>query len=93
MLHAEYGMRIPFPSLPLARYGRSPASARLLPCAHAVAVDRTHGTSQRGDGWYPSLGVALELFFDLLRIEGARGLRDGRWSFSLDLSEGFRAVF
>lgn len=93
MLHAEYGMRIPFPSIPLARYGRSPANARLFPFAHLIGVDRAHFISRHGNGWYPSLGLALEPFFDLLRIEAARGLRDGRWTFSLDLSEGFRSIF
>ncbi|MEW5915542.1 MAG: hypothetical protein AB1762_04020, partial [Gemmatimonadota bacterium] len=93
MLHAEYGMRIPFPSIPLARYGRSPGHARFLPYAHLVGIDRAAFGSPHGNGWYPSLGVALEIFFDLLRVEGARGLRDGRWSFSIDLSEGFRAIF
>jgi hypothetical protein len=92
-LHAEYGMRVPFPSLPLARYGRSPASGRLLPFAHAVAVSGLTPETNRANGVYPSLGVALELFFDVLRIETARGLRDGRWTFSVDLSEGFRAIF
>jgi hypothetical protein len=93
MLHLEYGMRVPFPSIPLARYGRSPANARLLPYAHVIAVSGSAQQSAHASGWYPSLGIALELFFDMLRIETARGLRDGRWTFSLDLSEGFRAIF
>jgi hypothetical protein len=87
-LRVEAGRTVPFPSIPLARYGTSPPSARLLPFLHAVA-----GSGGGRGGVYPAVGVALETFFDLLRIEGARGLRDGRWTFSLDLSEGFRAVF
>ncbi len=92
-LHAEFGVAVPFPSIPLGRYGRSPASARLLPFAHLVAIGAAAPESQHAPGWYPSLGVALEFFFDLLRVETARGLHDGRWTFSFDLSEGFRAIF
>jgi hypothetical protein len=92
-LHAEYGVDVPFPSIPLARYGRSPASARLLPVAHVVALGAAAPESHHADGWYPSLGVALEFFYDVLRVEAARGLRDGRWTFSFDLAEGFRAIF
>jgi hypothetical protein len=98
MLHAEYGVRIPFPSIPLARYGSSPANARLLPYVHLVGVSGAAAAARHADGVYPSLGIALELFFDLLRVETARGLRagtdqGGRWTFALDLSEGFRAIF
>ncbi len=95
MLHAEYGMRIPVPSVPLARYGRSPASATLLPYLHAVGIAYPASASVASGGVYPSIGLALEMFFDLIRIETARGLRDGggRWTMSVDLSEGFRAIF
>lgn len=93
MLHAEYGVRIPFPSVPLVRYGRSPASAMLLPYVHAVGIAAPVSAGVASRGVYPSLGVALEFFFDLIRVEAARGLRDGRWTMSVDLSEGFRAIF
>jgi hypothetical protein len=93
MLHAEYGVRAPFPAIPLARYGRSAPNAMLLPFAHAIGISGVDASSEYGAGWYPSLGVALELFFDILRVEVARGVRDGRWSLTLDLSEGFRSIF
>ncbi|MGQ0639310.1 MAG: hypothetical protein ACT4P6_00835 [Gemmatimonadaceae bacterium] len=93
MLHAEYGVRVPVPSLPLARYGRSPANAQLLPFAHVIGVSGSAAQGTHADGLYPSLGIAVEFFFDLLRVETARGLRDGRWTFTMDLSEGFRAIF
>lgn len=94
-LRAEYGFSVPFPSLPLARYGRSPRSARLLPYVHAVGIAEPSSASVASSGFYPSLGIALEFFFDLIRVETARGLRGnaGRWTFSIDLGEGFRAVF
>jgi hypothetical protein len=94
-LHAEYGFQVPFPSLPLARYGRSPGSARLLPYVHAIGISRPSSGNVLSGGFYPSLGIALEFFFDLIRVETARGLRGdaGRWTFSIDLGEAFRAVF
>jgi hypothetical protein len=94
-LHAEYGFQVPFPSLPLARYGKSPGSARLLPYVHAIGIAKPSGGSVASGGFYPSLGIALEFFFDLIRVETARGLRGdaGRWTFSIDLGEAFRAVF
>jgi len=93
MLHAEYGVRIPFLSVPLARYGTSPANAMLLPYVHAVAIAQPASGSVPSGGVYPSIGLALEIFFDLIRIESARGLRDGRWTLSVDLSEAVRAIF
>jgi len=94
-LHAEYGFHVPFPSLPLARYGRSPGSARLLPYVHAIGIAQPARTSVASSGFYPSLGIALEFFFDLIRVETARGLRGDavRWTFSSDLGEAFRSVF
>lgn len=94
-LHAEYGFEIPFLSLPLARYGKSPGNARLLPYVHAMGIAEPSSESLASSGFYPSLGIALEFFFDLVRVEAARGLRGNaaRWTFSIDLSEGFRAVF
>jgi len=40
-------------------------------------------------GWYPALGVGTLVLFDLLRFDVARGLRDGRWTFSVDAARGF----
>ncbi len=43
-------------------------------------------------GWYPSVGVGVLSLFDLLRIDLARGLRDGRWTFGLDVSRDFWSI-
>lgn len=94
-LHAEYGFQVPFPSFSLGRYGTSPANARLLPLIHAIGIAGPSRASAASRGVYLSLGIALEFFFDLIRVETARGIRGdaARWTFSIDLSEGFRAVF
>jgi hypothetical protein len=47
----------------------------------------------RGDaGWHPSVGLAAIGLFDLVRIDVARGLRDGRWIFSMDMAREFWPV-
>lgn len=42
------------------------------------------------ESFYPSLGVAYQLPFDLLRVDVARGLATGgRWTFNIDISKEF----
>jgi hypothetical protein len=65
----------------------------LLPYVHAVAIGQPANGGAASSGVYPSIGLAVEVFFDLIRIESARGLRDGRWTLSVDLSEAVRAIF
>jgi hypothetical protein len=83
----EWRTEIPAPSFSLGRFGRVPGRATLATFAqatfarHAAATDVSHPS-----GVYPSAGVALQPFFDLLRLEVARGLRNGIWTFNLDLS-------
>lgn len=90
----EWRAPVPFPSLSLGRYGRSPANATLAPYAHTMYVA---GRSPRYDvdapaGWFPSIGVGAYVFFDLVRVDVARGLRDGRWTFGLDVTRDFWRV-
>ncbi|MGQ0538591.1 MAG: hypothetical protein ACT4R6_06565, partial [Gemmatimonadaceae bacterium] len=94
-LRVEYGVRVPFPSMALSRYGRSPGTARVFPYFHVVGLSRPGSGSEAVGGLYPSVGIALEAFFDLLRVDVAGGFRGAsrRWLFALDLSEAFRAVF
>jgi hypothetical protein len=80
---------VPFYSFPLGRYGKTPASVTLAPFVNALWVDRTYsvrsGPFERR-GWHPSAGLGVLSVFDLIRMDVARGLRDGRWSFSVDLT-------
>jgi hypothetical protein len=80
----EWQHPVPFVSLPLGAWGRTPASITLAPYAHAAWVE--------GIGWKPSVGVGALSLFELLRVDVARGLRDGRWSFNLDVSRTFWSV-
>jgi hypothetical protein len=78
----------------LGRYGRSPATATLAPYAHLVAVGRPEavraGAPVPRAGASPSLGVGALSFFDLVRVDVARGVgRGGRWLFTVDVARDF----
>jgi hypothetical protein len=92
----EARLAIPFPALPLGRYGNTGQSATLAPFAHTAYVTRVEaarpGSGQRGAGWYPALGVGVLTVFDLLRFDVAKGLRDGRWAFSVDVIRDFWSI-
>ena len=87
----EARLAVPFPALPLGRYGTTGASATLVPFAHTAYVARVAGSirAEREAGWYPSIGLGLMTVFDLLRFDVAKGLRDGRWAFSVDVIRDF----
>jgi hypothetical protein len=44
------------------------------------------------EGWFPSIGVGALTLFDVLRFDVAHGLRDGRWTFSVDAGRDFWGV-
>ncbi|HKH90518.1 MAG TPA: hypothetical protein VKA54_01880, partial [Gemmatimonadaceae bacterium] len=89
----EWRTSVPAPAISLGRFGRSPGQMTLAPFAQATfarpaaATDIAHPA-----GVYPSAGVAVQPFFDLVRFELARGLRHGDWSFNVDLSRDFWGV-
>ena len=85
----EWRTPVPFPAISLGRYGRSPARATLAPFAHTVYVARPSPFRPGRRGWSPSVGAGAYLFFDLVRADVARGLRDGRWTFSVDVTRDF----
>ncbi len=77
----EWRVPVPFVSLPLLGYGRSPERATLAPYAHLVCVGgRVSGES----GCFPSLGVGFSAIYDLIRFDVAYGFREGGWKFGVD---------
>ena len=65
----------------------------LAPYAQAIAV--ASGTSlmpTRVSAVYPSVGVGALFFFELLRFDVARGVRDGAWRFAIDIDRGFWGI-
>ncbi len=89
----EWRTPIPTPSFSLGRFGKVPGQATLAPfvqgtfARRALDVDLAHPA-----GIYPSVGVGLLPFFDLLRLQVARGLRNGIWSVNVDVSREFWGV-
>ncbi|HKG90579.1 MAG TPA: hypothetical protein VKA84_01735 [Gemmatimonadaceae bacterium] len=80
----EYRNPIRFVSVPLGRFGSTGRSATLAPFVHAVYIARPASFQPARRGWYPSLGLGTLALFDILRLDVARGLRNGRWTFSID---------
>jgi hypothetical protein len=103
----ELELPIPFPSISLGRFGRAPGSATLAPhvtgaWVHAVGtgtpilraapVTTVDALRPVSSGFYPSIGVSMITAFDLLRFDVSRGLRPGRWVFSVDVSRAFWSI-
>lgn len=96
----EWHLSVPFVGLPLGRFGKVPASATLAPYAQVVAIGGAPTIASRNGlplasataGGYPSVGVGLLTFFDLVRFDVSRGLRQGRWFFSFDVNPEFWSV-
>jgi hypothetical protein len=83
---AEWRTRVPFFGLSMGPYGHAPASATLAPFATVIYSADAPTFARNPAGWYPAVGVGALFFFDLVRIDVARGLRRGRWTFSLDVT-------
>ena len=88
----EYRFLAPFVPIPLGRFGRAPGTITLAPFATAVWIDRSAPFKSARQGWYPALGLGALTVFDVLRLDVARGLRDGRWTFSVDIGRVFWSV-
>jgi hypothetical protein len=88
----EWRAPVPFFTIPLGRYGRAPGTITLAPFATAVWVDRSPAFREARQGWYPAVGMGALTLFEALRFDVARGLRDGRWTFSVDVGRDFWSV-
>jgi hypothetical protein len=88
----EWHFLAPFVPIPLGRYGKAPGTITLAPFATAVWIDRSAAFKAARQGWYPALGLGALTVFDVIRFDVARGLRDGRWTFSVDIGRDFWSV-
>ena len=88
----ELRTHAPFFSIPLGRYGRVPGEITLAPYANTIWISRPAAFKQRDSGWFPSIGLGVISIFDIVRIDVARGLRKGRWTFSIDAGRDFWSV-
>ena len=89
--HLEARLAVPFIAIPLARFGHVPGQATLAPYLHAVGIVRPP-VAGMPEGVYPAVGVGLLIIHDLLRLDVARGMRDGRWTFGVDFARAFWSV-
>jgi hypothetical protein len=89
----EWRTPIAVPAVPLGRFGKVPGEATLAPFVQGTFVRTARADdAAHPDGIYPSAGVALMPFFELVRVQLARGLRNGRWSLNVDVSRDFWGV-
>ena len=89
----EWQSPVPAPTIPLGRYGRVPGQLLLAPFALLAITDgRTSTAIATPRGVYPAVGLGAIGLFNLLRVDVARGLRDGRWMFSIDVTRDFWRV-
>jgi hypothetical protein len=82
----EWRLPVPFTPIPIGRWGHSPGRATLAPFAGLLVQGEGDLSGNRVAVGYPSVGAGLLMFFDLLRMDVAKGIRNGRWTFSVDLS-------
>jgi hypothetical protein len=87
---AELRAPVPFPSVTLLHYGRTPPHMTLAPYGHLVCVaERSTGE----DGCHPSLGLGATFLFDLLRFDLAYGFNEGGgWRFGVDVGRVFWGI-
>ena len=86
----EWHHPVPGPAMSLGRYGRVPGSITLAPFAVLAWTDaRTTSGRAVTNGLHSAVGIAAIGLFDLLRVDLARGLRDNRWLFSVDVTREF----
>jgi hypothetical protein len=72
--------------LPLGRFGPLRTWVTLVPFAQAVWLGASRPGQAVSAGWHESAGLGVLTFFDLLRFDVARGVRHGRWTFSVDFA-------
>ncbi len=88
----EWRTLAPFFPIPLGRYGSAPGTITLAPFVTAAWINGSPGFRAGRHGWYPSVGLGALTVFEILRFDVARGLRGGKWTFSVDVGRDFWRV-
>ena len=89
----ELRQPVPFAAIPLGKYGKAPGHITLAPFVQAIAVAAGNATVRTPvSGVYPSVGIGALFFFDLVRADVARGLRNGQWRFAIDIDRSFWGI-
>ena len=89
----EVRQPVPFAAISLGKYGKAPGHITLAPFVQAIAVAAGNATVRTPvSGVYPSVGIGALFFFDLVRADVARGLRNGQWRFAIDIDRSFWGI-
>ena len=89
----EWRTQMPAPAVSLGRFGRIPGQATIAPFVQGTfARSPRLGSVGRPAGIYPSVGIAVQPFFDLMRFQLARGLRNGGWGLNVDVTRDFWGI-
>jgi hypothetical protein len=88
----EWRTVAPFFPIALGRYGSAPGTITLAPFVTAAWITGSPGFTAERQGWYPSVGLGALTVFEVLRFDVARGLRGGKWTFSVDVGRDFWRV-
>jgi hypothetical protein len=88
----EVRQPVPAPALPLGRFGKAPPHVTLAPFVQVLATSA--GTPERPTtaALWPTAGLGVLFFYDLVRADVARGLRNGAWRFSIDIDRAFWGI-
>jgi hypothetical protein len=87
----EWRIPVPFPAIPLGDFANSGHQAVLAPFVSAGRADgRMSGLPwEPTDGFRRSAGVALELFYQLIRIEAGASLETGKVGVTFDVGRAW----
>ena len=75
--------------VPLGRFGPLRMPVSIAPFAQAIWMGTSGLELPSSAGWHESVGFGILTMFDVLRLDVARGLRNGRWTFAVDFSRDF----
>lgn len=75
--------------VPLGRFGSLRMPVTLAPFAQAIWMDANRPLEESSAGWHESLGLGVITLWDSIRLDVARGVRDGRWTFGVDFTRDF----
>jgi hypothetical protein len=94
MAHLEWRLEAPFPAIPLGSFASTGRHITVAPFVAAGWTDRPlPGLPWDGsDGIRPVVGVALEWFMRLIRVEAGVGLRGGGVGLTIDVNRDWWGV-
>jgi hypothetical protein len=75
--------------VPLGRLGTMHSAVSIAPFVQGIWTASAPGAPAESSGWHEAVGVGVLSWWDALRFDVARGIRDGRWTFAADFSRDF----